>query len=892
MKPVFRHLALSLGATLVLAACGGGGDGATDDWTGGNDTSTSTPTANAGPARAVLVGATVTLDGSGSSSGGLNYAWTLVSKPSSSTAELTRADTVNPTFVADVAGRYEVDLVVSNGQASSNHSRVVITAGSTVPVADGPSKIINALFDGWAQLDGSTSTPPAGGDEAGMVYTWKVTDPEGQAVQLLDAYSAKPGFVPKKTGLYLARLVVSYGRATSNEFVISVNVTKANTQPVANTGGKNGSYTGTIGQGVKLDGSASSDADNDALSYFWRLVPYPANGPATAHANVRIDNANTATPTFHADIAGTYRLELHVFDGTSRSYPQRAEVILQAPEHAQNTAPVAVIRDEYPLNEAEPLSSGTSAAYIYFYNDSYDKDGNALTAKWEWGDTPKGFYRPDLSARSSSAYFRPNDTGTGNGTVLPGYYTIYLTVNDGQADSQRVQQTIHVRPGANRRPSAKISVDTDNVMVGTEAWLDGTQSSDPDDGTVGMTYQWRWTNRPSGSKAELRAPTAARTSFVPDVPGAYEVELIVYDSVGTPSRRSEWTDYGKTAIVMVKSKNNPPVARFLSANPATFDEAQGIYRYTLLKDGGASLEGLACSFSNLNNNSDKLAWSNTQTQGDVEELAIKATAVDPDGDSLYYHLSVDSPSGSGLQPSYSSKISNATMGLKLCNLSVPGDYKFTLQVSDSAETTEVQRLVVRVEQPGSDVAALKLESLVGNTATDNEQVFGEQSGSSFNHVYRLDKSKGSVNIVPVQNDNTSRQRVYEQFQNGGTLKYLKLTAIGKDYTISNVQASVSQFIPRDGKTGAYYSETFDNAAAYQPRFEGLPSVIKAGESVVFKAILPAMPPQRATKPSHWDADRNFDSYVFNLSFTSPDIEKTATVGATIAIPIKGWNWGK
>lgn len=894
MKPDFRLLALSLGAALVLTACGGGGSGATDDWTGGSDTNMSAPSANAGSAQSVLVGATVTLNGNGSStsSGGLSYAWTLVSKPEGSAAQLTRADTVNPTFVADVTGRYEIDLVVSNGQASSSHSRVIVTAGSTEPIADGPLTVVNALVNGWAQLDGSRSTPPAGGDELGMLYTWTVTDPDDTAVQLYDAYSAKPGFVPTKTGMYLAKLVVSYGRKTSNEFVISINVTRANSQPVANAGGP---YTGVTGQGVALNASASTDADGDALTYTWRLAPYLGNGPATAYANARIDNAATANPTFSADIAGTYRLDLYAFDGTSRSQSARAEITLSKPAGGPNTAPVARIRDYYPLNEAEPLSSSsTSAAYVYFYSDSYDKEGDALTYKWEWGDTPAGFYRPDLSTYGNRniVSFRPNNTGQSAGTPLEGNYTIYLTVNDGQADSQRISQTVTVRTGANRRPSAVVTADTDTVMVGTEAWFDGTKSQDPDDGTFGLTYQWRWSMRPAGSNAQLQHATSSRASFVPDVPGAYEAELIVSDSVGTPSRMSEWTDYPKTATVMVKSRNNAPVARFVSANPGQLDESQGIYHYTLLKDGGASLDGLGCSFTNLDNNTTKLAWGNTRYHGQVEELAIKATALDPDGDSLYYHLSVASPAGSGLQSSYSDKVINNAIDLKICNLDVPGDYNFTLQVSDGSETTDVQRLIVRVAQPSADATALKLETLTGSTATDSEQVFGEQDPTAFNYVNRLDKPKMSASYGPSNNDNTTRKALYEQFRNGGTLKYLRLTAIGKDYAISDVQASVSQYVPRDGNTSAHYTEDFDNAAAYRPRIEGLPSVIRAGESVVVKVIQPALPPQRATRPTHWDADRNYDLYDLSVSFTGPDLEKTAKVGAVFYVPVAGWNWGQ
>ncbi|CAM4380119.1 PKD domain-containing protein [Kerstersia similis] len=887
MKPTVRNLALSLGAALVLAACGGG-DGASDDWTG-NGSNVSTPVAHAGTAQSVLVGATVKLNGTGST-GAASYTWTLVSKPDGSSASLSQADTASPSFIADVAGRYEFDLVVSNSAGSSNHSRVLITAGSTDPVAAGPTDIVNALINGWAQLDGSDSTPPAGGDAQGMSYHWTVSDPNGKAVRLYDAYSAKPGFTPTVPGVYLAKLVVKYGRKTSNEFVITVNATHANTQPVAIAGGP---YVSQPGQSIKLDGSASQDADGDELEYTWRLSPYISNLPQTAYANVKLENANTATPTFSADIAGSYNLDLYVFDGTSRSSAGRATVTVSSPENVANTPPVAVLRDHYPLGEAELLSaSGTSAAYIYFYSDSYDKDGDALTYKWEWGDTPENFTRPDISSYTgrTTVSFRPTSTGTASGVPLLGDYTMYLTVNDGKADSQRVSQTVSVRRGANRRPQAKVTAETSSVMTGIEAWFDGTQSSDPDDGTYGMKYQWRWALKPANSKAELKHANEARASFVPDVPGAYEAELIVYDSAGTPSRISEWTDYPKTATVMAKAKNNPPVARFIGTTPGTLDESEGIYRYPLISNGTKAQDGLACDFSNLK--SPKLGWGHTKKMGDVENIIIEATALDPDGDQLYYRLSVEQPSGSNIQPSFSNPVESNRMSLKICNIDVPGDYKFTLQVSDGSELTEVQRLVVRVEPAPADASALLLESLRVEDASGYEEVVGEQDPNNFNTISRLDGRDYALGLGTSPNDMAGRQAFYNDFKNGGTVKYYRLTAVGKDFPITDVSTSVNKFMPSDGQTPAHYSSDFENAASYQPRFEGLPDVIKAGESVVFKLILPPMPPQRAEKPAFWDSDRNFDTYDFNFSFTTPERKRPVTYSTQIYVPLVGWNWGK
>ncbi|MGB6393713.1 MAG: PKD domain-containing protein [Candidatus Acidiferrales bacterium] len=96
-------------------------------------TQPSTPTANAGGAQAVSVGATVQLDGSGSSdpdNSPLTYSWLLLSKPAGSKAVLSSASNVNPTFVADVAGAYLVQLTVTSNGLTSAPSNVTITAAT------------------------------------------------------------------------------------------------------------------------------------------------------------------------------------------------------------------------------------------------------------------------------------------------------------------------------------------------------------------------------------------------------------------------------------------------------------------------------------------------------------------------------------------------------------------------------------------------------------------------------------------------------------------------------------------------------------------------------------------------------------------------------------------
>jgi len=72
---------------------------------------------------------------------------------------------------------------------------------------------------------------------------------------------------------------------------------------------------------VTLNGSASSDANGDPLTYAWTLTAKPAGRTTT------LAGATTATPTFTPDIAGSYVAGLTVNDGKVTRSRTRAERI-------------------------------------------------------------------------------------------------------------------------------------------------------------------------------------------------------------------------------------------------------------------------------------------------------------------------------------------------------------------------------------------------------------------------------------------------------------------------------------------------------------------------------------------------------------------------------------
>ncbi len=85
-----------------------------------------------------------------------------------------------------------------------------------------------------------------------------------------------------------------------------------NAAPVADAGADRSVETGAV---VTLDGSGSSDPDGDTITYQWSFVSVPFGSGAV------LDDADTATPTFTADVEGTYTIPLYIRDGAPTRYP-------------------------------------------------------------------------------------------------------------------------------------------------------------------------------------------------------------------------------------------------------------------------------------------------------------------------------------------------------------------------------------------------------------------------------------------------------------------------------------------------------------------------------------------------------------------------------------------
>ena len=277
------------------------------------------PVADAGISQSLPSGSTVSLDGSASSDpdgDALNYQWTFARLPSTSgltDADISGSSTDSASFTPDVNGTYRVQLVVDDGLLSgTDRTGITVYASGSAnapPVAEpGPNLVVS--LGGTANPDGSSSYDPDGDP---ITYDWSFLSlPSSSALtdaDIGDFDTDTPSFTPDVTGSYILLLVVDDGTDSGFGAVV-IRVTNANNAPTANAGAD---QTGSVGNTISIDASASSDPDGDPLTYTWTLT-------APSGSSASLGSPTSVSTSFTPDMTGTYELFLVVTDGQDTDY--------------------------------------------------------------------------------------------------------------------------------------------------------------------------------------------------------------------------------------------------------------------------------------------------------------------------------------------------------------------------------------------------------------------------------------------------------------------------------------------------------------------------------------------------------------------------------------------
>jgi len=365
-------------------------------------------------------------------------------------------------------GTYSVVLTVRDNSGREDgvnfdEARVRINES---PVAVAGDDLIIAPNE-TVSLDGSRSFDPDGDI---VLYQWNYSDRDAPdtSASVFRSFSSP--------GIYSATLTVVDNTGLENSSAQDALFIRVNNEPEANAG--EDIYTDRLR--IVLDGSGSSDADGDPLSYVWDF----GDGTPT-------ERGEKVCHTYSQ--GGDYPVILTIDDGTGVA-------------NAQSTSSIRVKINEPPIADAGGNRDVCAGKVVIFDgSESKDPEGGVLKYHWDFGDGTSAW-----GVNPAKTY----DSG--------GVYPVTLTVKDdsGFEDGDTSIDRIVVK--VVESPVADAGEDQ-AVCVGIPVQFDGTGSRDVD----GLVNDFQW-DFGDGAMGGDSTPIHVYTKA-----GTYRVVLTVFgDSVG------------------------------------------------------------------------------------------------------------------------------------------------------------------------------------------------------------------------------------------------------------------------------------------------------------------------------------------------------------------------
>src|SRR4051812_30389867 len=274
---------------------------------------------------------------------------------------------------------------------------------------------------------------------------------------------------------------------------------------------------------VQLDGSARAGPQKRPLSYNRTILNRPRGSQATLIA------ADTAKPSFKADLSGDYLIRLIVSNNVLSSPPVDVTVTVspcgaRAPEIKSITASAA---------------TPSIGATVQLQSDVLDADNGAncnkaqtLSSRWELLQQPAGSLATLNNASSQTPSLTPDRAGD---------YAVRLIVTDSTGLSSPAKTIVITVPncGANA-PTVTASADSPVVQPTSTVHLSAVAlDADIACGVAQtFTYQWAISSKPAGSAAVLSNSTASNPTLTPDAVGIYELSVVAIDNTGLKSQPS------------------------------------------------------------------------------------------------------------------------------------------------------------------------------------------------------------------------------------------------------------------------------------------------------------------------------------------------------------------
>ena len=328
------------------------------------------------------------------------------------------------------------------------------------------------------QIDGSASIDPDGDD---LQYMWTLSG-LGSPVDLSTKMSDLVVIDTPGNDLVLTLMVRDPSGLTGQDIVV-ISVEPGNRPPTATitTPSNGGAYS--EGKEVAFNGMASSDPDNDLLSYNWDL-------------------GEAGGPTYTASKQSKFEMELDEGDYSVTLTVEDPDGEASAVTHSfsvTNLPPVASIK-------ADTTSVFTQESIQFSGEDSYDPEGEALDYLWDFGDN-----------QTSSLKSPQHSWG------MAGTYNVKLTVEDGSGQEGSTTKSVEIK---SLGPTAEFvfkdgGSEVEKVRANSNITLDASDSNGPDGGIT--EYKWDF-----GDGIE-RTVNESSTEYSWSAGGYYNVTLVVVD---------------------------------------------------------------------------------------------------------------------------------------------------------------------------------------------------------------------------------------------------------------------------------------------------------------------------------------------------------------------------
>ena len=332
-----------------------------------------------------------------------------------------------------------------------------------------------------------------------------------------------------KTYFFVVRAVDTEGfqSGDSNETFLEAGTTPDNQPPIADAGPN---QTVNEGQLVGLDGSNSLDSDDGIASYTW----IQTSGP-----QVTLSDPNGQQLTFTAPDVGS--------GGDSLTFK------LTVSDHNGLQSTDSCVVNVTWLNEPPQANAGLDQTItegnVVSLDGSYSLDIDDGIASYSWNQISGPWVTLSDPASSQPTFMAPNVEP--DGVSL----TFNLTVTDA-GGLQSTDSCIVNISWQNQPPSAVIDPDYMESIEGTLVTLDGSASTDSDDGIA--SYLW---TQVEGDPVSISDPTSSVMSFTApksDQNGKnLKFKLTVKDVAGL-----QGTADSSVYVRQNEIPNNPPTAAF------------------------------------------------------------------------------------------------------------------------------------------------------------------------------------------------------------------------------------------------------------------------------------------------------------------------------------------